>query len=156
MSVAAVREYLKEYGMEERVREFAVSSATVELAAQAVGVIPARIAKTLSFKVNDETVLIVTAGDTKVDNKKYKEQFGVKAKMLTAEEVVERTGHVIGGVCPFANADEKVRVYLDQSMQRFTTVYPAAGSPSSCVEMTCAELEQTSHAAAWIDVCKYS
>lgn len=156
MSVAAVKAYLKEYGMEERVRELAVSSATVELAAQAVGVIPARIAKTLSFKVNDETVLVVTAGDTKIDNKKYKEQFGVKAKMLTAEEVVERTGHVIGGVCPFANADEKVRVYLDQSMQRFTTVYPAAGSPSSCVEMTCAELEKASHAAAWIDVCKYS
>ena len=153
MSVEKVREYLKAYGVEDRMQEFEVSSATVELAAQAVGVEGARIAKTLSFKVHEDPILIVAAGDAKVDNSKYKAMFHTKAKMLTAEQVSEFTGHAIGGVCPFANP-EGVRTYLDVSLKRFDTVFPAAGSSNSAIELTCDELEEYSHCLGWIDVCK--
>ena len=129
------------------------SSATVELAAQAVGVEPARIAKTLSFKKGDDTILVVTAGDMKIDNSKYKHFFGTKAKMLTPDEVLEKVGHPVGGVCPFAIPKE-VQVYLDESMKRFETVYPACGSGNSEIGLTCDELEKYSNAQAWVDVCK--
>ena len=125
----------------------------MELAAQAVGVEPARIAKTMSFKKGDETILVVTAGDRKIDNSKYKNYFGVKAKMLTPDEVIEKVGHPVGGVCPFAVPDQ-VQVYLDESMKRFETVYPACGSGNSAIGLTCEELERYSHSRAWVDVCK--
>ena len=148
MSIEKVRAYFKPLGIEERIREFDVSSATVELAAVAVGVEGARIAKSLSFKVEDKPIIIVVAGDAKVDNSRYKAQFHTKAKMLTHEE------HDVGGVCPFA-LPEDVKVYLDVSMKRFETVFPAAGSSNSAVEMTCDELERyASNFAAWVDVCK--
>ena len=154
MSVQKVRDYLKQFGLDGKIHEFQESSATVELAAQAVGVIPARIAKTLSFKAGEDCILICAAGDAKIDNKKFKECFHTKAKMLTPEEVVSYTGHAIGGVCPFALEDPKVKVYLDVSMKRFEVVYPAAGSASSAVELTLPELEKASGSAGWIDVCK--
>lgn len=154
MSVERVREYLNQYGLGEKVREFEVSSATVELAAQAAGVIPAKIAKTLSFKIGEDAVLIVAAGDAKIDNRKYKDEFGTKAKMLSPEEVISYTGHVIGGVCPFDIKSNSVKTYLDESMKRFDSVLPAAGSASSCVELTLEELEKASKAAGWVDVCK--
>lgn len=154
MSIMAVKEYLKQFNLDSKVEEFDQSSATVELAAEAVGVIPARIAKTLSFKVDDGAVLIVTCGDTKIDNSKYKAQFHTKAKMLTPDEVIEFTGHAIGGVCPFAITNENVTTYLDESMKRFDVVLPAAGSSNSCVRLTLEELEKASKAAGWIDVCK--
>lgn len=153
MSIERVRAYFKELGREGDILEFPVSSATVELAAQAVGVIPARIAKTLSFLVEGKCVLIVAAGDAKVDNSKYKGLFHTKAKMLTPEQAVEMTGHAVGGVCPFANP-EGVETYLDVSLQRFDTVFPAAGSSNSAIELTCKELEEYSHSRGWIDVCK--
>ena len=152
MSVEKVREYLTPYGVADRMREFEVSSATVELAALAVGVEGARIAKTLSFKVGEDPILIVAAGDAKVDNSKYKHFFGAKAKMLTAEEAVERIGHAVGGVCPFALPDG-VDVYLDESLRQFKTVYPAAGTPSSAVRFTPDELERVT-GGEWVDVCK--
>ncbi|ODU55103.1 MAG: EBSC protein [Clostridium sp. SCN 57-10] len=155
MSVQTVKQYLSQYGKESAVREFEVSSATVELAALAVGVIPARIAKSLTFLSTDGScIIVVAAGDAKVDNAKYKKQFGCKAKMLSPEEVLAFTGHAIGGVCPFALASENVTVYLDESLRRFDTVFPAAGSAASAVEMTCDELFVCSRAAAWVDVCK--
>lgn len=154
MSVQSVRNYLKQFNLDEKVEEFTQSSATVELAAKAAGVIPAMIAKTLSFKVEDYAVLIVTSGDTKVDNHKYKEKFGTKAKMLTPEEVVEYTGHAIGGVCPYDNPPGKCKVYLDESMKRFDMALPAAGSANSCVRLTISELERSCPDAEWIDVCK--
>ena len=148
MSIEKVRAYFKPLGIEERIREFDVSSATVELAAVAVGVEGARIAKSLSFKVEDKPIIIVVAGDAKVDNSRS------KAKMLTHEEAHELIGHDVGGVCPFA-LPEDVKVYLDVSMKRFETVFPAAGSSNSAVEMTCDELERyASNFAAWVDVCK--
>ena len=154
MSIEKVRAYFKPLGIEERIREFDVSSATVELAAVAVGVEGARIAKSLSFKVEDKPIIIVVAGDAKVDNSRYKAQFHTKAKMLTHEEAHELIGHDVGGVCPFA-LPEDVKVYLDVSMKRFETVFPAAGSSNSAVEMTCDELERyASNFAAWVDVCK--
>lgn len=153
MSIETVRSYFKTLGREEDILEFDVSSATVELAAQALGVAPARIAKTLSFLVDDSCVLIVAAGDAKVDNSKFKHQFHTKAKMLTAEQVVTFTGYAVGGVCPFANP-EGVHTYLDISLQRFKTVYPAAGSSNSAIELTCQELERYSKSLGWIDVCK--
>ena len=153
MSIEKVRAYFQPLGREGDILEFPVSSATVELAAQAVGVIPARIAKTLSFLVNDSCILIVTAGDAKVDNSKFKAMFHTKAKMLTAEQVSVFTGHAIGGVCPFANPDG-VKTYLDVSMKRFSTVFPAAGSSNSAIELTCDELERYSNSLEWIDVCK--
>ena len=148
-----MREYFKQYGMEDRILEMEQSSATVELAALAVGVEPARIAKTLSFKKGEETILVVTAGDRKIDNAKYKHYFGLKAKMLTPDEVLERVGHAIGGVCPFA-VPKEVQVYLDESMKRFETVYPACGSGNSAIGLTCEELEKYSNSKAWVDVCK--
>ena len=153
MSIEKVRAYFNPLGREQDILEFPVSSATVELAAQAVGVIPARIAKTLSFLVDGGCVLIVTAGDAKIDNSKYKAMFHAKAKMLSAEQVSEFTGHAIGGVCPFANP-EGVKTYLDVSMKRFDTIFPAAGSSNSAIELTCDELEEYSHCLGWIDVCK--
>ena len=153
MSIEKVRDYFRGVGIADRVMEFSVSSATVELAAQALGCDPCRIAKTLSFSVNGSPILVVTAGDTKVDNSKYKARFGVKAKMLTPEEAVELIGHAVGGVCPFA-INEGVTVYLDESMKRFSTVFPACGSSNSAIELTMAELEQYSGFTAWVDVCK--
>ena len=154
MSIEKVRAYFKPLGIEERIREFDVSSATVELAAVAVGVEGARIAKSLSFKVEDKPIIIVVAGDAKVDNSRYKAQFHTKAKMLTHEEAHEWIGHDVGGVCPFA-LPEDVKVYLDVSLKRFETVFPAAGSSNSAVEMTCDELERyASNFVEWVDVCK--
>ena len=154
MSIEKVRAYFKPLGIEGRIREFDVSSATVELAAVAVGVEGARIAKSLSFKVEDKPIIIVVAGDAKVDNGRYKAQFHTKAKMLTHEEAHEWIGHDVGGVCPFA-LPEDVKVYLDVSLKRFETVFPAAGSSNSAVEMTCDELERyASNFVEWVDVCK--
>ena len=153
MSIEKVRAYFKTLGMEEKIREFPVSSATVELAAQALGVEGARIAKTLSFKLDERTILVVAAGDAKIDNTKYKATFGGKAKMLTPEEAVERVGHAVGGVCPFA-VNDGVEVYLDESLRRFDTVFPAAGSSNSAIELTCDELAQYAKSDKWVDVCK--
>ena len=153
MSIEKVRAYFRTLGRENDILEFPVSSATVELAAQAVGVIPARIAKTLSFLVEDQCVLVVAAGDAKVDNGKYKAYFHTKAKMLSPQQVSELTGHAVGGVCPFANP-EGVRTYLDVSLQRFDTVFPAAGSSNSAIQLTCEELYKYSGSLEWIDVCK--
>ena len=153
MAIEKVKEYFKKYGIESRIKEFDVSSATVELAAQALHCEPCRIAKTLSFMVANDPVLVVTAGDAKIDNQKYKAQFSTKAKMLTPSEAEARVGHAVGGVCPFAvNAD--VTVYLDVSLKRFQTVFPACGSGNSAIELTIKELEAYSSYAAWIDVCK--
>lgn len=155
MSIEIAREYLKERGYEDRIREFEVSSATVELAAKAVGVEPARICKTLSFKLKDGSgILIQVAGDARVDNKKYKECFGEKAKMLSPEEVPEYTNHEIGGVCAFGVTREDVRIYCDRSMQRFDTVYPACGSSNSCARFTPDELFEVSGSLDWIDISK--
>lgn len=153
MSIERVRDFFRPLGREQDILEFDVSSATVELAAQAVGVIPARIAKTLSFLVDDNCVLIVTAGDAKIDNSKYKGMFHTKAKMLTPEQVTAFTGHAIGGVCPFANP-AGVRTFLDVSLRRFDTVYPAAGSSNSAIKLTCEELESYSKCLGWVDLCK--
>ncbi len=154
MSIAKVRAYFRELGIEDRIREFEVSSATVDLAAVAVGVEGARIAKSLSFKVDDQPIIIVVAGDTKVDNSRYKAQFHTKAKMLTHEEAHTLIGHDVGGVCSFA-LPENVKTYLDVSLKRFDTVFPAAGSDNSAIELTCEELEKySSNFAAWVDVCK--
>ncbi len=153
MSIAAVREYFKPFGIENRILEFDVSSATVELAALALECEQCRIAKTLSFDCNGETLLIVTAGDCKIDNAKYKQQFQCKAKMLTAEEVLARTGHAVGGVCPFA-VPNGVKICLDVSLKRFQTVFPACGSANSAIELTPDELEMYTQNSVWVDVCK--
>lgn len=153
MSIEVVRTYFNTLGIEDRIQEFSVSSATVELAAQALHCAPERIAKTLSFKVDDAPVLIVAAGDAKVDNSKFKGQFHTKAKMLTPDEVVELVGHAVGGVCPFA-VKEGVAIYLDQSLKRFQTVFPACGSANSAIELTIPELERYSGSCQWVDVCK--
>ncbi len=153
MSVGSVKEYLRQYSLEDRVMEFTVSSATVALAAEALHCEPARIAKTLSFLQNGKPVLIVMAGDARVDNPKYKERFSCKAKMLTADEAIALTGHPIGGVCPF-DLPDGVIVYLDESLQRFDVVYPAAGSDSSAVRLTVDELVRASRSAGWVDVAK--
>ncbi len=153
MAIDKAREHLKKYGLEDRVKEFDVSSATVELAAKAVGVEPCRIAKTLSFMAKEGPILIVAAGDARIDNKKYKDQFHVKAKMLTPEEVIELVGHAVGGVCPFG-IKEGVFVYLDESLKRFETVFPACGSSNSAIELTISELEQCSGYVAWVNISK--
>lgn len=153
MSIEKVRGFFAQYGMENRILEFPVSSATVELAAQALNCAPCRIAKTLSFGVNGAPILIVTAGDAKVDNAKFKARFGVKAKMLSHDDAATLIGHAVGGVCPFA-VKEGVAVYLDVSMKRFETVFPAAGSSNSAIELTIPELETYSGFADWVDVCK--
>lgn len=154
MSIEKVRSWLDQYGMADRILEFPVSSATVELAAQALKIEPCRIAKTLSFAVHDTPILIVTAGDAKVDNAKFKAAFHTKAKMLSPEEVTQLVGHAVGGVCPFAIKDT-AEVYLDVSMKRFPTIFPAAGSASSAVELTCEQLEQVAqNFQGWGDFCK--
>lgn len=153
MAIEMVKEFFSKYGMADRIRELEESSATVELAAQALGCEPGRIAKTLSFSVNGLPVLIVAAGDAKIDNARYKAQFGVKARMLTPDEVETLIGHAVGGVCPFA-VNEGVSVYLDASLKRFQTVFPACGSGNSAIELTIPELEQYSGFVSWIDVCK--
>ena len=142
MSIEKVRSFFAGLGREDDILEFAVSSATVELAAQAVGCSPGRIAKTLSFAVDEGCVLVVCAGDSKIDNSKFKAQFYTKAKMLSPDEVLSFTGHAVGGVCPFAIENPAVTVYLDESMRRFDTVYPAAGSSNSAIRLTPAELER--------------
>ena len=153
MSIERVRAYFGEFGMEGRILEFPVSSATVELAAQALNCEPARIAKSLSFSVGGAPILVVTAGDARVDNAKFKARFGVKAKMLSREDAEALIGHAVGGVCPFA-VKEGVAVYLDASMKRFATVFPACGSSNSAIELTIPELETYSRFADWVDVCK--
>lgn len=153
MSIEKVREYFKKNNMENRIKEFEVSSATVEFAAKAVNCEPARIAKTLSFKIDEKPILIVIAGDAKIDNHKYKERYGKKAKMLTHEEVLNLIGHPVGGVCPFAIKDG-VEVYLDESLKRFKTIYPACGSSNSAIELSIEELEKYSNYSSWVNVCK--
>lgn len=155
MAIEKVKKYLSKFNADNKILQFNQSSATVELAAQALGVEPARIAKTLSFKVPDQPncILIVSAGDVKVDNGKFKHFFGYKAKMLSAEEVELYTGHQIGGVCPFANPDG-TQVFLDESLKRFETVFPACGSGNSAIELTLDKLYEFSCAKQWVDVCK--
>lgn len=153
MSIEKVRAYFAEFGMEDRILEFPVSSATVELAAQALNCEPARIAKSLSFSLGGEPILVIAAGDARVDNAKYKARFSAKAKMLSREEAETRIGHAVGGVCPFA-VNDGVAVYLDASMKRFETVFPACGSSNSAIELTIPELETYSRFVDWVDVCK--
>lgn len=155
MAIEKVKEYFGALGLADKVMEFAVSSATVELAAAAIGTEGARIAKSLTFRGADGCCLmIVTAGDTKIDNPKFKQTFGCKAKMLSADEVLAETGHAVGGVCPFALPEEGVKVYLDESMKRFETVFPACGSANSAIELDCDSLFTYSRALSWVDVCK--
>ncbi len=153
MAIEKVKQYFEAFGLADRVREFTVSSATVELAAQALNCEPCRIAKTLSFLVDGRPVLIVAAGDARIDNPKYKAQFGTKAKMLTPDEAETLIGHAVGGVCPFG-INEGVTVYLDDSLKRFETVFPACGSSNSAIELSLEELEKYSGYTAWVDVCK--
>lgn len=153
MAIEKVREYFKQQGIEEKIQEFSVSSATVALAAEALNCEPERIAKSLSFLVEEKAVLVVAAGDARIDNSKFKKQFETKAKMLTPEQVTELVGHAVGGVCPFA-VKEGVRVYLDESLKRFETVFPACGSSNSAIELTIPELETYSGFEGWVDVCK--
>lgn len=153
MSIQKVREYFGQFGIQDKIQEFDVSSATVELAAKALNCEPKRIAKTLSFLVHDQAILIVTAGDAKIDNAKYKATFGIKAKMLSFEQVEPIVGHAVGGVCPFA-INDNIKVYLDNSLKRFETVYPACGSSNSAIELTIVELEKYSNYTSWVDVCK--
>lgn len=153
MAIEKVRAYFSALGIEEKIREFDVSSATVELAAAALGCEGARIAKTMSFALSDGDILIVAAGDVKIDNHKFKEEFHQKAKMLPFDQCESRIGHAAGGVCPFA-VNDGVKVYLDESMKRFETVFPAAGSSSSAIELTIEELEKYSGFVSWVDVCK--
>lgn len=153
MAIERVKEYFKQYGLENKILEFEVSSATVELAAQALHCEPQRIAKSLTFKTNDKAIMIVTAGDVKIDNAKYKAKYGLKAKMLSFDEVEPMIGHAVGGVCPFGINDD-VEVFLDESLKRFETVYPACGSDNSAIELTIPMLEQYSGYKEWVDVCK--
>lgn len=154
MGIEAVREEFARKGIPEEIREFEVSSATVELAAQALGVAPQLIVKTLSFYLDDSAILVMAAGDARVDNRKFRDTFGVKAKMLSPEDALRFTGHPVGGVCAFA-LKTPCDVYLDQSISRFETVYPAAGSPASCVVITPARLQEIT-GAKWVDVCSLS
>lgn len=154
MSIENVKAHFRKWNREKDVMEFDTLSATVEQAAETIGVIPARIAKTLSFRgENEKAILIVAAGDAKIDNKKFRQTFGFKARMLTPDEVLEQTGHAIGGVCPFGLVND-LDVYLDVSMKRFETVFPACGSTNSAIELTIEELHQYSYAKEWVDVCK--
>lgn len=153
MSIDNVRKYLTRFNIENDILEFPVSSATVQLAAEALNVIPARITKTLALKDGDGCMVIAVAGDGKIDNKKFKTEFGFKAKMLSPEETLEMTGHAVGGVCPFA-LPEGIKAYCDISMKRFDTVFPACGSSNSAIEVTCDELFEYSNAVKWIDICK--
>ena len=151
MSIQRAREHLAKYGMADRILEFSVSSATVALAAEAVGTDQERIAKTLSFMLGDEPILVVAAGDAKVDNRKFKDTFHTKARMIAYEDVERLIGHAVGGVCPFG-VNEGVKVYLDSSLLRFPTVYPAAGTSASAIELTLPELELASEYIGWVDV----
>jgi len=153
MAIDAVREYLSKWNRDKDILEFDTSSATVVLAAEALGVEPARIAKTIAFRNGEGAMLIVAAGDAKIDNGKFKAEFGFKAKMLTPDETLSITGHAVGGVCPFGLKND-IPVYLDISMKRFDTVFPACGSSNSAIELTCDELEEYSKAQKWVDVCK--
>ena len=153
MAIEAVRAYFSKFGLVDRILEFETSSATVELAAEAAGVIPARIAKTLTFAKDEGCVLVVMAGDARIDNGKFKDQFGMKAKMLKPEEVLNLTGHAVGGVCPFGLAN-RLPVYIDQSVNRFTTVFPACGSSNSAIELTPEDLFAYSGADGWVDIGK--
>ena len=153
MSIEKVRKYFTALGIENRIQEFSVSSATVELAAEALGCEGKRIAKTISFMLDEKAVLIVAAGDAKIDNAKYKAYFGKKAKMLTPDEASSLIGHQVGGICPFAT-NEGAKIYLDVSLKRFETVFPACGSSNSAIELTISELEKYSSFIEWIDVCK--
>lgn len=153
MAIEKVREFFKSYGIEDRIREFDVSSATVALAAEALGCEPGKIAKSLSFKVGEGAILIIAAGNARVDNHKYKETFGTKAKMLTPDEAETLIGHAVGGVCPFA-INDGVKVYLDNSLRAYDTVFPACGSSNSAIELTIGELEKYSCPVAWVDVTK--
>ena len=153
MSIEKGRAYFRQFGMEDRVQELPVSSATVELAALALGVEGARIAKTLSFKKGDNCILILAAGDARIDNRKFKDKFHMKAKMPSPDEVLELVGHPVGGVCPFG-INDGIDVYLDESLKRFTTVFPAVGSGNSAIELNLDELFKYSNAIEWIDVCK--
>ena len=153
MAIDKVKQYFEQLGIADKIQEFEVSSATVALAAQALNCEECRIAKTLSFHVNDKVILIVAAGDAKIDNPKYKAQFQCKAKMLSFDEAESLIGHAVGGVCPFA-INEGVEVYLDTSLKRFETVFPACGSSNSAIELTLEELEKYSGCLSWIDVCK--
>ena len=153
MAIEKVKEYFKSLGIEERIHEFEISSATVELAAKALNCEESRIAKTLSFHVGDKVVLVVAAGDVKIDNPKYKAQFGTKAKMLSFDEAEPLIGHAVGGVCPFA-VNEGVEIYLDESLKRFDTVFPACGSSNSAIELSIKEVEEYSQYISWVDVCK--
>lgn len=154
MSIEKVRDYFKGFGMEDKVLEFEVSSATVRLAAIALGTEEARIAKTMSFRKDEGCILVITAGDVKIDNAKYRHTFGLKAKMLTPDEVMEFVGHAIGGVCPFAVKEGVIGIYIDESVKRFDTVFPACGSSNSAIELTPEDLFRYSNANAWVDVCK--
>ena len=154
MSIERVREYFRGLNMEERILEFDVSSATVELAAKALNCEGCRIAKTLSFRTGEKCILIVAAGDARIDNAKYKARFQTKAKMLSHDEAEKEIGHAVGGVCPFA-VNEGVEVWLDESLKRFETVFPACGSSNSAIELTNEELEKYSGCSGWVDVCKY-
>ncbi len=154
MALDKVKDYLKQFGQEQNILEFDVTTATVELAAQALGVIPARIAKTLAFKTENGCVLVVAAGDVKVDNAKFKARFGIKAKMLNPDEVIEYTGHAVGGVCPFAIEHQDTVIYTDVSMQRFSTLFPACGSSNSAIELTCEQITDYAKSLGWVDVCK--
>ena len=156
MAIDKVKEYFRQFGMEDRVMEFDVSSATVDLAAEAVGVEGARICKTMSLlKPNGEgAILVQMAGDGRINNRKFKDQFGFKAKMLKPDEVLEYTGHAIGGVCAFALERDDVDVYCDETLKRFETVFPACGSSNSAIELTCDEIYKYSNAIGWVDICK--
>lgn len=153
MSVEKVKKYFEAFGIDNRIKEFDTSSATVDFAARALGCAPERIAKSLAFRKDGGVIMVVAAGDTKIDNKKFKAEFGLKAKMLTPDEVIESVGHAVGGVCPFA-LNVGVSVYLDKSLKRFETVFPACGSSNSAIELTCEELEKYSGYEKWVDVCK--
>ena len=153
MAIEKVREYFTQYGMADRIREFSVSSATVALAAKALGCEEERIAKSLAFWVEGKPILVIAAGDAKIQNGKYKSRFGTKATMIAFEDVENAVGHAVGGVCPFA-INEGVDVYLDESLKRFETVFPACGSANSAIELTLPELEKLSGAKEWVDVCK--
>lgn len=153
MSIEKVRDYFQKWDIADRIQEFEMSSATVELAAKAVGCEPARIAKSLAFKINDAYIIIVTAGDTKIDNQKYKARFHTKSKMISPDEAEQYIGHAVGGVCPFA-VNEGITIYLDESLKRFETVFPACGSSNSAIELSIPELEKYSGCKDWVDVCK--
>ena len=153
MSLEKAKEHLKKFNLENNIMEFNTSSATVEDAAKALNCKEKEIAKTLSFLVNNEAILIVVAGDKKIDNTKYKAEFNTKARMIPFEEVEEYTGHKPGGVCPFG-VKENVKIYLDESLKRFDIIYPACGSSDSAVKLTIEELEKASNFEKWVDVCK--